>query len=218
MQRRLFKMTLHGEVGKTYGTETIEVYAKNVQEVFSNLVSRFGETFKQTILEGAWHITQGSILQDKVSPLDKFLEPELVDFPIQETDLHLFPAIVGAGGKGVGQIILGVVLIVVAVVVAVYTGGAGAAGIAGALTAGGTATSLAIAGVVSIAGGVSAMLTKSPKLNEYSSNDPVTNQKLSFIFNGVVNNTEQGVPIPLVYGKHLTGSTVISAGIEVYRV
>lgn len=37
----------------------------------------------------------------------------------------------------------------------------------------------------------------------------------SFIFNGPINVTEQGYAIPLVYGKHLVGSIVISTDIDV---
>lgn len=40
-------------------------------------------------------------------------------------------------------------------------------------------------------------------------------EKPSFIYNGAVNVVEQGYPVPLVYGTHMVGSIVVSAGITV---
>jgi predicted phage tail protein len=37
----------------------------------------------------------------------------------------------------------------------------------------------------------------------------------SYAFNGAVNTTQQGLPVPLVYGRIMTGSAVISAGMTV---
>lgn len=37
----------------------------------------------------------------------------------------------------------------------------------------------------------------------------------SFVFNGALNVQEQGYAVPLVYGIHMTGSVVVSAGISV---
>src|SRR5207248_1774932 len=36
----------------------------------------------------------------------------------------------------------------------------------------------------------------------------------SFLFNGVTNNSQQGGPVPLVFGTHLTGSVVVNAGLN----
>ena len=36
----------------------------------------------------------------------------------------------------------------------------------------------------------------------------------SFLFNGVTNNSQQGGPVPLVFGTHLVGSVVINAGLN----
>ena len=37
--------------------------------------------------------------------------------------------------------------------------------------------------------------------------------KPSYLFNGAVNTTEQGQPIPLLYGELIVGSAVVSAGL-----
>jgi predicted phage tail protein len=207
---QVYNVQLHGLLAEEFGADSIEIYAKHIKDVFAGLSSRFGDKFKDTILEGAWHIASGK--------QDNFLSEEMLDFPVESTDLHVFPAILGAGGKpGMGQIILGVVLIVVAVVapyIAPYLGI-----VMGGITAGGVATSLAIAGVLSIAGGLMAMISKSPSMGMGGyEGAAAADARPSFIFNGTVNNTEQGVPVPLVYGEHLTGSTVISAGITTERI
>jgi predicted phage tail protein len=223
MEAKLFTITMYGFLGKQFGKNPIEIYAKDTKDVFAGLSSRFGDSFKEIILNGAWHITCGKRNTRKLSAEDNFLSEELIDFPLVDNELHIFPAITGAGGKGIGQIILGVVLIIVAIVMIWNPlGWAAAAGAVGAGTTAATiggvsAASLALAGVLSIAGGVMAMLTKTPTMDSYAG-AAGAEQRPSFIFNGAINNTEQGVPVPLVYGRHLTGSTVISAGMEVVQL
>jgi predicted phage tail protein len=212
-----YTIYLHGLLKKEFTSDAINIYAINIQEAFEGLCSRFGHKFKTTILEGSWHITEGKRNSEELASSDNFIFPEMLQFPIKSTELHVFPAIVGSGGKGIGQIILGVVLIIGAIVLSIVAPPAG--GTLWGFTAtefGTTSATLALAGIMSIAGGVMNMLTKNPSTAYGSS--ITTDQKLSFIFNGTVNNTEQGVPIPLIYGRHLTGSTIISAGIDVEQI
>lgn len=218
MTNKLYSVYFHGTLGDTYGFQKREVMGASVQDVFAGLTSGLPDTFRDTILEGSWHIVLGETLEEELSPLDKYLSSELVTFPTEENELHVFPAIIGAGGKGIGQIIIGVVLIIIAIVITVFIPPAGPAvwGMAAA-TWGSLAVGLAVAGVLSIAGGIMAMLTKPPTMASFA-NGVGIDQRPSFIFNGVVNNTEQGVPVPLVYGKHLTGSTIISASLAVEQI
>ena len=208
MKTRLYKIKLYGLLKKKFSTKTIEIYGKNVQDAFAGLQSRFGDDFKNTILNGAWHITLGQRSDAVLCTGDTYLAPEEVLLPVEAEELHVFPAVTGSGGN-TGRIILGIVLIIVAV--ALWWAGS-AIWAAGTImqTAGSYAGAVALAGVASLAGGIAGMLAASPGIDNYA--DPDARQ--SFIFNGAVNNTEQGVPVPLVYGRHLTGSTVISAGIH----
>ena len=61
-----------------------------------------------------------------------------------------------------------------------------------------------------IVGGVVQMLTPVPKgtKNKSVDNEP------SYAFNGAVNTQAQGNPVPLLYGRMIVGSAVISAGIN----
>lgn len=217
MERKLYKVKLYGSLGKKYGTGTIEIYSKDLKEIFRALSSRFGEHFKTTVVNGSWHITKGKRKSITLSKEDTFISTEEVDLPLSDNEIHIFPAIMGAGGKGgsIGAIVLGVVLIAIAVVAVIYTGGA-AAGLIGAI--GSSAGQVALVGIAAVAYGVSSLLAQPPSTGSYTSQAAGADQKQSFIFNGAVNNTEQGVPVPLVYGRHLVGSTVISAGLDVEQL
>lgn len=116
--------------------------------------------------------------------------------PPGDNDIRIAPVITGSKRAGIGQIIIGVILIVVSFFVpATYP--ATAAFLAG------TGASLAIGGVV-------AML--SPQAKGLSSQDSTEN-KPSYAFNGPVNTQAQGNPVPILYGEMIVGSAVISAGI-----
>lgn len=55
-----------------------------------------------------------------------------------------------------------------------------------------------------------------PEIADYT--EAEIGKKPSFLYNGVVNTVEQGVPVPLVYGEHLVGSIVISASVSLQDV
>jgi predicted phage tail protein len=209
MEDKLYSVTLHGSLGGQFTEETIKIYANSVKDVFTGLCMRFGDEFKQTILDGSWHICQGALENED------YISPDFVDFPCDQ-ELHVFPAITGAGGRGIGQIILGVILIIISIVIIVVTWGSATPGVIAADTAyfgGLSAVSFGLAGAAALAGGVMAMMAKSPTAS-FGSNSSAANNP-SFIFSGAVNTVTQGGPVPLVYGIHPTGSTVISAGISV---
>tara|TARA_R100001440_G_scaffold23906_1_gene38818 strand:- start:2339 stop:2887 length:549 start_codon:yes stop_codon:yes gene_type:complete len=64
--------------------------------------------------------------------------------------------------------------------------------------------------------GIQDMLTPDPKPNNVQrQEDP---QDPSFVFTGLLNNSKQGVPINIVYGETLIGSTVVSSSIDTFQV
>ena len=73
--------------------------------------------------------------------------------------------------------------------------------------------SLALFGGLMALGGLSQMMAQTPGVEDYSTRDKADEQK-SFLFNGPVNTIEQGTALPIVLGKHMIGSTVISAGMR----
>lgn len=65
-------------------------------------------------------------------------------------------------------------------------------------------------GASMVLGGISQLLSPMPKTSS-GSGESVENTP-SYNFNGPVNTTAQGHPVPLAYGRIMTGSAVISAG------
>lgn len=121
--------------------------------------------------------------------------------------IRIVPVTAGAG-RGMGTVILGAALIAVGVA----TGGAGLT-LAAAWEAGGMTLAGFFAfnvGMSLALGGVAQMLSPQPKTPgapEQPENRP------SYVFDGPVNTTAQGNPVPVCYGRLIVGSQVISAGV-----
>ena len=67
-------------------------------------------------------------------------------------------------------------------------------------------------GMSMVMGGVVQLL--SPQQTMSSGSGESVENKPNYNFNGAVNTTAQGHPVPLCYGRMIVGSAVISAGIE----
>lgn len=129
---------------------------------------------------------------------------------VGEDELHnpagqriaIVPVVAGSGGA-FGKILLGAALIFAATFNPfIFLGGAPLlTGIVGQI-AFGVGVSLAL-------NGVSQLLAPPPKKEKDQE------EKNSYIFNGAVNTTSQGQPVPLGYGRMIVGSAVISAGVNV---
>lgn len=61
-------------------------------------------------------------------------------------------------------------------------------------------------------GAIAQSLAPSP---DTSGGGAKTEERPSFLYNGAINVKEQGYAVPLVYGTHMTGSIVVSAGVSV---
>jgi predicted phage tail protein len=70
-----------------------------------------------------------------------------------------------------------------------------------------------IGSVLTLALLTGASLLLSPKVKKPTGKDGNKNE--NYIFSGPENVTEQGPPVPLVYGRCFVGSVVVSAGLEV---
>lgn len=123
--------------------------------------------------------------------------------------IRIVPAVGGAGGGG-GQILLGAALVGLS-----FVPGLNVAIVPGLLAT--TYSSLAFSlGVSMIIGGVSQALASSPKAAGQPSERP--DNQPSYAFNGPVNTTGQGNPVPILYGRLRVGSQVISAGLSVAQL
>lgn len=202
------KVFFHGKLAKDYGKKPFTIYANSLQDVFGGLCANLGEGFKNVIRLGRWHISSGprKSKSDKPQNSDALLSEEDVTLGGLEEELHVFPEVQGA--SGVLKVIVGVILVIIGVVVGVIFSWTGVGGMAG--------FGIASMGVSMIVGGAMQMMARNPTINNYQ-NASVA-QKASFVFNGAVNTMEQGGPVPLIYGLHLTGSTVISAGVDIEQL
>lgn len=113
--------------------------------------------------------------------------------------IYISPCVLGSKKGGVLQVILGTVLIIIGIVIDVFTYGTGGNQLIGI-------------GAAMLIGGVIQLLTPLPKTN--GGVDQVT----SSFFNGPVNTTAQGNPVPVGYGELMVGSVVISAEITISDV
>lgn len=122
--------------------------------------------------------------------------------PAGNEDIRIAPMPTGAKRGGLMQVVVGVALIV-----ASFIPGLNVAVWGSAMTISGTMMSM---GMAMALGGLVQML--SPQQRALSVKDGPINGA-SYNFNGPVNTTAQGNPVPLLYGELIVGSSTISAGI-----
>ena len=125
------------------------------------------------------------------------------------TRIFIFIPVISGAGKGIGQILMGALLIGFA-----FAGGAGLFGAAFAKNTGLFAFSKML-GFSLLIGGVSSLLFPVPDPPKFSSEE---DPQLSFSFSGVQNTSRAGTPVPIVYGEIITGSVVISAAIDTNQI
>lgn len=114
------------------------------------------------------------------------------------TEIRIVPVIAGSKSGGLFQTILGVVLIVAGAVISAFGGAA-------------VGAPMMQIGIAMTIGGVIQMLTPVPKSSSQQE-QAVTENKPSYLFNGAFNSTQQGLPVTLIYGEMLGGSSVVAIG------
>jgi predicted phage tail protein len=159
----------------------------------------------------AYRVTIGKekVTEDDLSPLV---------MPWSEREVFsITPVIAGAGG--VGRILAGIGLIALSFVsfgAGSALAGVGAAGglFGGAAAAGATVPFLSTAlfgiGASLALGGIAQLISPTPT---YSSEDVAQFESSSL--SGITNTAQQGLPVPICYGRAFIGSAVISSGLDV---
>ena len=193
---------LYGELAEFVGHKELDAVITSTADAIRFLISNFPG------LEAHMADRYYQVLVD-----DYEIGEKDIHNPIGQSDISIVPVITGAGGN-TGRFLLGAVLIGVGV----FSGGTGFAlnstqgfGFFG----GGLAAQAANLGVGLVLMGVSNMLFPTPKPKEFNNEqDP----RISFSFSGVQNTSRAGTSHPIVYGEIVTGSVVISAGIDTNQV
>lgn len=207
------KVRLYGALAKKYGSE-FTLRANTVGQAVSLLEANF-PGFQRSLLGGQYRVVAGKSLEDEKGIVftDELVKARL---NLGSKDLHIMPVPEGAGG--VGRIVLGAALIFAAFYFAPAV--VGALGPTQGLSAtafsvgsfGVSYQSIAMFGASLVLGGVSQLLTPTPKVGDYSGRES-PDQRASFLFNGAVNTVEQGGPVTVIYGRMRTGSFVMSGSI-----
>ena len=198
----LRKVKLYGELADFVGYKELDAVINSTADAIRFLVSNFPK------LEAHMADKYYKVLVDNYE-----IGEEDIHNPIGQSDISIVPVITGAGG-GARKLLLGAALIGVGII----SGGTGFAlnatqGVG--FFGGGLAAQAANVGVGLALMGVSEMLFPLPKPQEFSNEqDP----RISFSFSGVQNTSRAGTSHPIVYGEIVTGSVVISAGIDTNQV
>jgi predicted phage tail protein len=206
----LRKIRVYGRLAKFLGRRVFEADVASAAEAVRFLVVNFPQLEKH-MADQHYRVSIGKY--------DLTLD-ELHD-PAGQQEIKVVPVLVGAGG-GTGKILAGIGLIALSFLLP----GAGAFGtfsvFGQAATAGGILTGIGTAaslvGASLILGGVSQLLTPTPKINTPGTPQDNNDPRKSYSFSGIQNTSRQGTPVPIVYGETLVGSVTISAGIDTVEV
>ena len=202
----LKKVKLYGELADFIGHKELEAVINSTADAICFLVSNFPK------LEAHMANRNYQVLVDNYD-----IGEEEIHNPIGQSSISIIPVISGAGGN-VGKILLGAALIAVSFGVGGFFSNPlslAGEGFFGFASAGAGAKAAFGIGAALVLSGVSDMLFPLPKPQEFKDEqDP----RISFGFSGVQNVSRAGTSIPICYGEIITGSVVISAGIDTNQV
>jgi predicted phage tail protein len=190
---------LHGPLGAKFGRRH-RLDVRTAAEAVRALVANF-PAIERYLIE-----TRGVGYRVKLHDAPLMDAAEL-HHPVGGSTITITPVVAGAG-RGFGQILLGAALIAASFIpglnVAVWSG----ASLTWSAVAFNVGFSLAL-------GGIAQMLSPPPKASapaERPENQP------SYVFNGPVNTSAQGQPVPIGYGRLIVGGAVISAGVRAEEI
>lgn len=211
---------LHGHLGEKYGAKLM-LEVSCVAEAIGLLKANFS-SFARDVVGHSYRVWVGKTNIDR---------DELMN-PAKGQDIHIVPVVAGAGGASmdrvglfgpkkssttgfwagphnfasdskmgqVVRIIVGIVLVVVGFIFSEFGG-----------IAWGVYPGLGL-----IFGGISDYITFSniKKLGPQTIEPISSGRRAGYLFNGAVNTVGQGNPVPVLYGRMLVGSQVVSGAIE----
>lgn len=202
----LRKVKLYGDLADFVGHKELDAVINSTAEAIRFLVTNFPQ------LESYMNKRYYKVLVDEYE-----VSENEIQYPTGKSDIKIVPVISGAGGN-FGKVLLGGALIALSFGVGgIFTnpltvGGKGFFGFAAAGTGAKAAFGIGAALVLS---GVSDMLFPVPDIPDFSNEE---DPRISFSFSGVQNTSRAGTSHPIAYGEIVTGSVVISAGIDTNQV
>ena len=172
---------LYGVLGKKFGKE-FHLAVESTREAVKALSVQV-PGFEQFMLTAHEQGLAFAVFQD-----DENISEEQIDFETGAKVIKIVPKVIGAGGNGILQTILGAVMIVVGVITQQYW----AVGM----------------GVGMMIGGIAQMLA--PKVDTEDQNQD--GNRANKGFGGAVTTVAQGNPVPILYGQREVGGFIINAG------
>ena len=191
----MIKLTIYGRLRKFIGQSSFEIKAKSPKEAFSFLINNF-KGVREHMKDQEYCVMAGD-LRISEELLDMQTDSNIKIVPVVHGEI--FPILFGIGAIAGGS--------------AIAAGGVTLLGITIGASVG---TALTAIGTSFLIQGVTDLLTPDPKPFQISrQEDP---QDPSYTFTGLLNNTKQGVPINIIYGETLVGSTVVSSSVDTFQV
>lgn len=179
----------HGSLKQEFGSR-FDMHVATPADALRGLLMQI-KGLQEKIRTGTFFVRLNGQMQTEQTIQTNFRQPE------EHAVVHIVPRVAGAGKNG--QIIAGVVLIVVGAVMASWGNPYG--------------YDVIRLGVGLTLGGIAQKLTKTPSL-ERKGQDARNNTN----FSNIDNTIAQGSPVPIAYGLVYCGSRVISQGVESRRV
>ena len=172
---------LYGVLGKKFGKE-FHLAVESTREAVKALSVQV-PGFEQFMLTAHEQGLTFAVFQD-----DENISEDQIDFETGAKVIKIVPKVIGAGGNGILQTILGAVMVVVGVITQQYW----AVGM----------------GVGMMIGGIAQMLA--PKVDTEDQNQD--GNRANKGFGGAVTTIAQGNPVPILYGQREVGGFIINAG------
>ena len=172
---------LYGVLGKKFGKE-FHLAVESTREAVKALSVQV-PGFEQFMLTAHEQGLTFAVFQD-----DENISEDQIDFETGAKVIKIVPKVIGAGGNGILQTILGAVMIVVGVITQQYW----AVGM----------------GVGMMIGGIAQMLA--PKVDTEDQNQD--GNRANKGFGGAVTTIAQGNPVPILYGQREVGGFIVNAG------
>ena len=172
---------LYGVLGKKFGKE-FHLAVESTREAVKALSVQV-PGFEQFMLTAHEQGLAFAVFQD-----DENISEDQIDFETGAKVIKIVPKVIGAGGNGILQTILGAVMIVVGAITQQYW----AVGM----------------GVGMMVGGIAQMMM--PKMDEGDQNQD--GNRANKGFGGAVTTIAQGNPVPILYGQREVGGFIVNAG------
>ena len=184
---------LYGVLGKKFGKE-FHLAVESTREAVKALSVQV-PGFEQFMLTAHEQGLAFAVFQD-----DENISEDQIDFETGAKVIKIVPKVIGAGGNGSLQTILGAVMVVAGAVIGYVAGWTGIGAQIG--------VSMIAAGVGMMVGGIAQMMM--PKMDEGDQNQD--GNRANKGFGGAVTTIAQGNPVPILYGQREVGGFIVNAG------